>query len=206
MKFFDLEKLKAIQLKYAKLFKESEPKNVEIIAGVDCHYKDDNIFCVAVSMNSEGIITEKAMISGKVYFPYVPTFLAFREGPWMVSAIRKLKHPPDLIFVDGNGRLHPLKAGLAVFVGVKTEISTIGFSKNPMRGLPSACKERIRLIENEGAAVCRKNWKKPIYISPGNLISLESALKIYFEISTNKIPPPLKKAHSIAKAMAKIGL
>eukprot|EP00979_Chaetoceros_neogracilis_P000591 scaffold141_cov238-Chaetoceros_neogracile.AAC.1 len=44
----------------------------------------------------------------------------------------KEEHPnltPEVILVDGNGILHERKAGLATFVGVRTNIPTIGIGK-----------------------------------------------------------------------------
>ncbi|KAI9096876.1 endonuclease V-domain-containing protein [Phlyctochytrium arcticum] len=57
--------------------------------------------------------------------PYVPGYLAYRELPIMKSLIEKLKlmRPdllPHLLFVDGNGTLHPRHFGSACHVGILT--------------------------------------------------------------------------------------
>lgn len=38
-------------------------------------------------------------------------------------------HRIDLLFIDGNGLLHPRKCGLACYIGVKSGIPTIGVAK-----------------------------------------------------------------------------
>ncbi|KAI9136708.1 endonuclease V [Paraphysoderma sedebokerense] len=67
--------------------------------------------------------------------PYIPTFLAFRETPPLLSLLSKLRSErpeiyPQVIFVDGNGRLHPRQFGLACHLGVLADVPTIGVSKN----------------------------------------------------------------------------
>lgn len=204
---FDLKKLALIQLQYARKFKPAKIERVEIIAGVDCHYHNDRIFCVATATDLEGKVLTRGEVKGKNLFPYIPTFFAFREGPWIVAAVRKLLLIPHLLFVDGNGRLHPRKAGLAVFVGTRLEIPTIGFSKNPMRGFLQTCAQQEKIIIMEdGAAICRKGWKKPVFISPGNLIYTEDAVRFYQQLAKTKIPLPLKLAHSRARQLSRFSL
>ena len=67
--------------------------------------------------------------------PYIPGFLAYREVDPIVDLIQnQIKLNPEItpnfIMVDGNGMLHARKFGLACHVGVLTDISTIGISKN----------------------------------------------------------------------------
>lgn len=67
--------------------------------------------------------------------PYVPGFLAFREiEPLEILVQRQIEnHPamtPKAILVDGNGILHPRQAGIACFLGTRTDIPTIGIGKS----------------------------------------------------------------------------
>jgi deoxyinosine 3'endonuclease (endonuclease V) len=82
--------------------------------------------------------TEKIVYQDYQYFdlqvPYIPSFLAFREIEPLQRLVEKQKQQrPDLqpaaILVDGNGILHPRRAGLACFLGVRTGIPTIGVGK-----------------------------------------------------------------------------
>ena len=66
--------------------------------------------------------------------PYIPSFLAFREIEPLQRLVQKQKKQrpdltPTVILVDGNGVLHPRRAGLACFVGIRTGLPTIGVGK-----------------------------------------------------------------------------
>lgn len=66
--------------------------------------------------------------------PYIPSFLAMRECRPLVDLIEayKASHPhqvPQVILVDGNGRLHERQAGLAVAVGILANVPTVGIAK-----------------------------------------------------------------------------
>jgi deoxyinosine 3'endonuclease (endonuclease V) len=66
--------------------------------------------------------------------PYIPSFLAFREIEPIQYLIQQqqITHPPytpAALFVDGNGRFHPRRAGLACFVGIRTGLPTMGVGK-----------------------------------------------------------------------------
>lgn len=61
--------------------------------------------------------------------------MAFRESDPLVNLLSKIvkgnsKLQPDVIFVDGNGFLHPQQCGLASHIGCRTSIPTIGVAKN----------------------------------------------------------------------------
>ena len=52
--------------------------------------------------------------------------LALRAGPVLEEAVRALTSPPDVLIVDATGRDHPRRAGLAVHLGAKLDLPTIG--------------------------------------------------------------------------------
>lgn len=67
--------------------------------------------------------------------PYVPSYLAFREIDPLVRLVQKQRRErpsltPHAILVDGNGILHPRRAGIACFLGVRTGLPTIGVGKS----------------------------------------------------------------------------
>jgi deoxyribonuclease V len=46
-----------------------------------------------------------------------------------------------------------------------------------------------------------KTKKKPIYVSPGNMISLESSLEVVLHcIKGHRLPEPIRLAHNLAKS------
>ena len=73
-----------------------------------------------------------------IYFtpnvPYMSGYLAFREiEPLQTMVQRQIKQKPEctprVIMVDGNGILHPRRAGIACVLGVRSVIPTIGIGK-----------------------------------------------------------------------------
>lgn len=56
---------------------------------------------------------------------YVCGFLAFREVPRMEATCKYYpQFIPDVLFVDGNGRLHPERLGHASHLGVLLDMPT----------------------------------------------------------------------------------
>jgi deoxyribonuclease V len=49
-----------------------------------------------------------------------------------------------------------------------------------------------------GEVVTTKMGAKPIYVSIGNMVSLETAVKITKQSTKGKIPEPLLQAHNLA--------
>ena len=64
----------------------------KVITGFDLAYNDNIGFVAAVSLDysSLSVIETKILVS-HVRFPYIPTFLAFREAPLIVQVLKRLK-------------------------------------------------------------------------------------------------------------------
>ncbi len=193
-----LRRLAEVQRRYSSLYRPGKYIPAERVAGLDCAYRGNFVACAGVLWERSGRILEARKVEGKVLFPYLSGFFAFREGPWLVALLRKFTLKPDLVFVDGNGLLHPRGAGLAVFVGVRCGLPTVGISKRPLKGMAWDCSREVVKLQG-GYAFCRRGWKRPVFISPGNLLSPEEALRAYMDLSPHKIPPPLRIAHRLSK-------
>ncbi|XP_045425592.1 endonuclease V isoform X4 [Lemur catta] len=103
------------------------------------------------------VYEESRMVS--LTAPYVSGFLAFREVPFLVDAVRRLqaKEPglmPQVILVDGNGVLHHRGFGVACHLGVLTGLPCIGVAKKLLHvdGLKNNAlhKEKIQLLQAGG--------------------------------------------------------
>jgi deoxyribonuclease V len=57
---------------------------------------------------------------------YEPGLLARREGPLLEAAVRALPVAADVLLVDATGRDHPRGAGLALHLGARLEMPTVG--------------------------------------------------------------------------------
>ncbi|SCZ93741.1 BZ3500_MvSof-1268-A1-R1_Chr6-3g08855 [Microbotryum saponariae] len=164
--------------------------------------------------------------------PYVPGYLGMREAPSYVRLLDRTKGTglcPQVVFVDGNGRLHPRQAGSAVSVGVLSGVPVIGVAKeyHPISDFPATlgsqkamklyCQQALKRrgdwsgipIEGElvGAAVLSSpvlTSTRPIFVSAGHKISLRSALALSLAACTEaRIPEPIRFADRIGRALAK---
>ena len=109
-----------------------------------------------------------------------------------------LDRQPTVVLFDANGILHPYRCGMASQIGVTLDIATVGVAKHLLYGTVE--KHKV-FIDNElrGYAVVHKKGQQPIYVSPGNKISLETSYKIVKHLQNYKIPEPLRLAHHLSK-------
>ncbi len=132
--------------------------------------------------------------------PYHPGFEAYSEMPALIEACNLLEQEPDVLLVKGTGILHPRKLGLASHLGLALNKPTVGVTDK----LPFGKVENGRVIvagEILGFEVRTREYSKPIYVSPGHLISLGSALKLVKDtlVYPHKMPEPLHLAHKVGK-------
>src|SRR3989338_5962422 len=193
----DLEKLNKEQISLAgKVSLKDSFEELSSIAGCDQLVIGNEIYsCVVVCEYKTMAVIEKSYASRKVEFPYVPGFLAYREAPVIIDAFSKLKKKPDLMLVDGNGILHPRKFGIASHLCVVLNIVTIGVAKKLLIGSGEL---RGMKLENKTAA-------NPIYISPGNKISVQKAFEIAKSClrPPHKLPEPIHLAHKFVNRIKK---
>eukprot|EP00172_Hildenbrandia_rubra_P002321 Plantae.Rhodophyta-Hildenbrandia_rubra.ctg30896.p1 GENE.Plantae.Rhodophyta-Hildenbrandia_rubra.ctg30896~~Plantae.Rhodophyta-Hildenbrandia_rubra.ctg30896.p1 ORF type:complete len:255 (+),score=35.08 Plantae.Rhodophyta-Hildenbrandia_rubra.ctg30896:151-915(+) len=149
----------------------------------------------------------------KMTVPYEPGYLAFRETPAIVDMVHKIPHGivPDVLLVDGNGWLHERRAGLACQVGVELGMVCIGVSKTfyniddlqekDVRQMVENMSKRSQsyVVESSGEKLCvalltGNAKKKPIYVSVGHMIDLETAAKVVKGCCTYRIPEPIRSA------------
>jgi deoxyribonuclease V len=153
----------------------------------------------------EMIEVERAFASEALRFPYVPGLLSFREIPVLLAALKKLKKMPDLLFCDGQGIAHPRRMGLAAHLGVLLDRPTIGCAKSILIGthgkLGKAAGSWSALVDEKtggeriGVALRMREGVKPVYVSQGNKVSLETAIRMTLAVSDGfRIPRPTRDA------------
>ena len=181
------------------------PETIRYVAGVDIAYTKGISIGAAVVLDSTSLSPIESRVSSvKTRFPYIPTLLSFREVPPALSAIRKLQVPPDVLLVDAHGIMHPYRLGFAAHLGLVTDSPTIGVAKNPLCGESEPLSGRrwapiVDEGELVGAEVVTKPGKKPMYVSIGHKVSLETAIDIVLNCTpAHRIPEPTRKAHAIA--------
>jgi deoxyribonuclease V len=184
--------------------------NIKTVAGVDQAFLGEDegkVLSCFVILNYENYenmeLIEHSYGEKEVDFPYIPGLLAYREMPAILEAYEKLKQKPDVILVDGHGIAHPRNFGLASHLGFLLKKPTIGVAKRKLVGefeepkVRGECKKLKYKEKPVGYVLKTKENSKPIFISPGNLISLESSLKIIKSClrEEEKLPEPIRLAH-----------
>jgi len=195
----DLKKLEAEQTKLSKQVKLKDVidfTKLNLVAGIDAVPLGREIIAGIVILDKNFEVVEEKFVVEKAQFPYISGFLAYRELPAMMKCFQQLENDADLFIVDGNGILHPRRFGIASHFGISVQKPTIGIAKNLMLG---QVKEGKVYVDSEVLAseVITKEGSKPIYVSPGHLITLKTAAEIIkkFIRPPHKLPEPLDAAH-----------
>jgi len=205
---FSVKKAHQTQLLLSKhiIFIDELPKKISLVAGVDVAYVNGtSIGAVAVLDYDSLKIVESKTALCETRFPYIPTLLSFREIPPTLSSIKKLRKQPDVLLVDGQGFAHPFRCGFASHLGLVLGKPTIGVAKSRLIGEAEENKvqEDVALLRDKGqvigAVVATKHDCKPVYVSVGHMISLQTAIKIVKHCTRdNRIPEPTLRAHELA--------
>lgn len=153
-------------------------------------------------------VVECRTAAEETLFPYLPGFLSFREAPAVLEALTKLSQLPDLLLVDGQGIAHPRRFGIACHIGVLTGIPAIGCAKTHLVGRysePGLQKGDWSPLELDGevvgAVVRTCSGVKPVFVSPGHLVSVADAVRVVLHCCRGcRIPEPLRAADREARA------
>ena len=185
------------------------PGSPRFAAGADVAYSPDSVraWAAAVVMDRRLRVVAVNVVEGEPDNVYATGFLAFREGRLALQALEGLEIRPDLLFCDGHGVVHERGLGLASHLGVLLDVPSIGVPKTPYHSIdhdPGLERGEYYVLAKEwgaeGAAVRLKRGVKPVYVSPGHLVDLDSALALSLAWSTGKhrVPDPLAEAHTLS--------
>ncbi len=183
--------------------------NIKQVAGVDASYHQGNLYATVVVFDYPRLEpVEETVAEAPLSFPYIPGLLSFREAPGILEAINQLSQLPDVLIVDGHGRAHPRRFGLACHLGVWLDLPAIGCAKSILigelapLGKEAGCTAQLTLdSELLGIALRTRTNSKPVYISIGHRIDLKSATEIIFACSKGyRLPEPTRQAHILAKS------
>jgi deoxyribonuclease V len=185
------------------------PGKINKVAGTDISYLREHRLALGavVLMDFPSLeVLEERKSAVEVSFPYVPGLLSFRELPALIPALESLSGEPDLIFVDGQGIAHPRGFGLASHLGVLLGKPTIGCAKSRLVGEYKEPGSRVGDWEplvykarQVGAVLRTRAGVKPLFISVGHLVDLDTALNMVLACCTGfRLPEPQRKAHRMA--------
>lgn len=185
---------------------------VKTVAGVDLAYWQNGgeeyaVCCIVVIDADTRKVIEKKHFSGKIEVPYMPGFLAFRELPLVLKTADLLETSPDIFVFDGNGYLHPRHMGIATHASFYLDKPTVGIAKTYFR-----VDKQTDYIEPEneagsytdiviggevyGRALRTHKDVKPVFVSVGNHISLDTACELAMRLTDKEshIPVPTRLA------------
>ena len=209
---WDVSIAQALELQWglaSQISRSGEVVAPHFIAGVDVSVgKAGGMATAAVVVLNypELKVVETQVVKRKLDFPYVPGLLSFRELPITLAACQRLIVTPALILVDGQGIAHPRRIGLASHLGLFLDVPTIGCAKSRLCGIhevpstePGSYAEVVDGTETIGVALRTKLKVKPIYVSIGHKVDLQSAISWVMNCCCGyRLPEPTRFAHQAA--------
>ena len=203
--------------KQEELFSKFEIENsididkINYVAGVDLAYWKDNeteyaVCCIVVIDFLTKEVVEKRSSMGKITVPYIPGCLAFREIQLVLDTVALLEHNVDIYVFDGNGYLHPRHMGLATHAGIILDKPSIGVAKSYFKidnidyAEPAnevfAYEDIVIHDEVYGRVIRTHKNVKPIFVSVGNKIDIDTAMKVIENTVSkeSRIPIPTRLA------------
>ena len=192
-----------------KVTREDHLGLVQTVAGVDVGFEADGTItraAVVVLRYPELEPVETSIARCPTTFPYIPGLLSFREAPAALEALDRLRALPDLLFCDGQGIAHPRRLGLASHLGLCTGLPSIGAAKSrligrhePLGELRGDYQHLWDAGEVIGAALRTRPGVRPLYVSIGHRISLETAIQLVLSCTrVYRLPEPTRQAHHLA--------
>lgn len=189
---------------------------IRTIAGVDVGFEDEGRVARAavVVLDFPGLVMREQVLARRpVTFPYVPGLLSFREAPVILEALARVRLWPDVLLVDGQGIAHPRRLGIASHLGVWCDLPTVGVAKSRLVGQHAPVAEAAGawqpLYEGDeviGAALRTRAGVRPVYVSIGHRVSLETAIDLVMRCTRGyRLPEPLRLAHHLASEVEKGG-
>jgi deoxyribonuclease V len=188
-----------------------------LVAGADISFdrSSPELHAAVVVLDAESLeVVEIAAVRARARFPYVPGYLSFREIPPLLEAFAKLEAAPDLIVCDGQGRAHPRRFGLACHLGVLLDRPTLGCAKSrligdyrepgPRRGAHTRLRDGGEVI---GEVVRTRSGVKPVFVSVGHRISLETARRTALRLAPRyRLPEPVRAAHREVNRLRRLAI
>ncbi len=211
----DLERLKKLQEELSNRVVLKDYIRIDelrYVAGVDQAFikrgERERVIsaCVVLSFPDLNPVSKRVSVEN-IDFPYIPTFLMFREGKPAVKVLKKALRGIEkvVILVDGSGIAHPRRCGLATYIALELGIPTVGITKKKLFGdvvYPKEVMKESPIYYGEdviGYALKTCSNCKPIFISPGSYITPETSLKIVKScLKGHKLPEPIRLAHELA--------
>lgn len=210
-----LQRLKRVQeALLAKVSLRPRRRIPKLVGGVDVSYPRDGqgVAAYALVETDGGRLAWSTIVRRRVVFPYISTYLAFRELPILLELLDEVRTAGKLsqvLLVDGSGILHQRHAGIATHLGVVASLPTVGVTKRLLCGqveIQGMRPQESRPVVHEdrliGAALrTTSGSRRPIFISPGHRVDLAFAERLVRRLlAGHRLPEPLYWADRLSRA------
>jgi deoxyribonuclease V len=205
-----IEEAKAIQLRLRDELVLHPPPGFapKLVAGADLsierHGRRGYAGLAVLDATTKETVAE-ASAAADVPLPYIPGYLSFRELPVLAAAWERLEVRPDAIIFDGHGIAHPRHFGIACHGGLLFDTPSVGCGKSilvgrhgPLGQVRGSTAELVYRGEVVGMAVRTRSGVKPVYVSPGHLMDLPTAVALVLEMTTRyREPETTRRSHRL---------
>ncbi len=206
-----------------------------LVAGLDVSYGNGRAVAacavIDVGANAGASMSEpvwSCIARRPISFPYISSYLAFRELPVLLQLLEDVARtgpPIGLFMVDGSGLLHPRRMGIASMLGVLLNRPTMGVTKKRLIGkagpaeliryLPGSDETRaaatievapvLQEAEQLGWAIWPPSGtRKALYVSPGNLVDLQTCRDVTLRtLGPRRLPTPIYWADRFSRDATK---
>jgi deoxyribonuclease V len=145
--------------------------------------------------------------------PYEPGLLALREGPCLEKAVLALMRTPDVLLVDGTGRDHPRRAGMALHLGAVCNLPTVGVTHRPLLAsgdLPDDARGATSPLllggECVGMWLRTRAGARPLAVHPGWRTDIATAARVAMaSLRRHRTPEPFRVARRLAREARALG-
>jgi len=182
--------------------------------GVDVSYPNvhEGVAAFALVDTRSRELVWSTTVRGRASFPYISTYLTFREMPLLLElldAVRAAGRWPEVLLVDGSGMLHHRHAGIATHLGVAASLATIGVTKKLLCGqvdldglAPQESRPVVYQDQIVGAALRpTAGSRRPIFVSAGHRVDLAFAERLVRQLlAGRRLPEPLYWADRLSRA------
>lgn len=195
----------------ARVIPRGRVPDPKLVAGADAAFdlQAQRIVAAVVVLTFPALEPVEAVVHHEhLSFAYIPGLLTFREAPALLHAFERIRHDPEVVFIDGHGLSHPRAAGIACHIGVCLDKPTIGCAKSLLVGTHRAPKHWGGAVASLydatdrviGAVVRTRGRVRPIFVSVGHRIGLAQAVRLTLACGKGyRIPEPIRQADQLAE-------
>ncbi|MEN6450643.1 MAG: endonuclease V [Thermoguttaceae bacterium] len=212
-----LERLREIQEQARHLVLLRPRRRIpKLVGGIDVAYPTPDTAAAAYALveTETGRLVWSATVHRPVAFPYISTYLSFRETQAyldLLDVVRAAGRLSEVVLVDGSGILHQRRVGIASYLGVVASLPTVGVTKKLLCGhvdiagmAPGESRPIFQDEELLGVAIRpTAGSHRPIFISPGHRVDVSFCEALVRRLLTGRrLPEPLYWADRLSKARA----